>query len=70
MACTLVPLPLLEGGMMLNVTPWGIESGADPILDWHGEVVVKVRDAEGLAKTGSKNVGIDSDFCADAPVTY
>jgi len=33
MACTLALLALAEGAITWNVTPWGIESGKDPILD-------------------------------------
>jgi len=33
MACTLALLALAEGATTWNVTPWGIESGKDPILD-------------------------------------
>jgi hypothetical protein len=61
MGCDLVPLPLVEGAVMLNVTPCGTDSGAEPILDWHGEVVVKVLDTAGSANAGNRNVGIESD---------
>jgi hypothetical protein len=44
------------------VTPCGIVSGAEPILDWHGEVVVKFLGTEGLANAGSRKVGIESEF--------
>ena len=54
----------------MNETPWGTESGAEPIFDWHGEVVVKVRDVEGLAKAGNRKVGIESECCIDAFVTH
>lgn len=37
-----VRAPFAVGFVTLNVTPGGIESGAEPILDWHGEVVAKV----------------------------
>jgi hypothetical protein len=33
MACTLEFLALAEGATTWNVTPWGTESGNDPILD-------------------------------------
>jgi hypothetical protein len=66
MGCVLVPLPFVEGAIMLNVTPCGTDSGAEPILDWHGEVVVKVLDAAGGANAGSRKVGIDSECCAEA----
>jgi hypothetical protein len=65
--CVLVPLPFVEGAIMLNVTPCGTDSGAEPILDWHGEDVVKVLDTAGRANAGSRKVGIDSDCCAEAP---
>jgi hypothetical protein len=48
---------------MLTVTPCGTDSGAEPIFDWHGEVVVKVLDTEGRANAGSRKVGIDSECC-------
>lgn len=46
---------------MLSVTPCGTESGAEPIFDCHGEVVVKFRDAGLLANAGNRNVGMESD---------
>jgi hypothetical protein len=44
---------------MFNVTPSGIESGAEPIFDWHGEVVVKALDVEDFANAGSRKLGIE-----------
>jgi hypothetical protein len=61
-ACVLDDLNLVEGSRILNVTPCGIVSGAEPILDWHGEVVVKFLGTEGLANAGSRKVGIESEF--------
>jgi hypothetical protein len=63
MGCVLVPLPLVEGATMLKVTPCGTDSGAEPIFDWHGEVVVKVLDTEVRANAGSRKVGIESECC-------
>jgi hypothetical protein len=60
-ACVLVPLFFVEGDIMLNVTPSGIDSGAEPIFDWHGEVVVKALGDWDLANAGSKKLGIDSE---------
>jgi hypothetical protein len=51
--------------MILKVTPWGIVSGAEPILDWHGEVVVKVLNVEGFTNAGNKNAGINSECGAE-----
>lgn len=45
---------------MLNVTPGGMESGAEPIFDWHGVVVAKVLARVGEWKAGRRKVGIDS----------
>lgn len=58
MACVLVPLALDEGTTTFNVTPWGTESGADPILDRHGEVVANV--------LGANSRGAEEDFEACA----
>lgn len=56
--CVLEPLvPTIFGGIMLNCTPGGTESGSDPILDSHRAVVVKER---GAANRGSRKVGIES----------
>lgn len=60
MACTLALLALAEGATTWKVTPWGIESGKDPILDWHDAVEVKVLVSAGLENTGSRKVGIES----------
>lgn len=65
MACVLVPLPFAEGATMLSVTPCGTESGREPILDWHGEVVVKFLDAGVRKSAGKRNVGIESDGCTE-----
>ena len=46
--------------MTWKVTPWGTESGADPIFDWHGVVVVKVRNAADFENAGNMKVGIES----------
>lgn len=51
--CDLAPFPPTAfGGITLNVTLGGTESGSDPILDSHRAVVVKV--------LGRRNLGIDS----------
>lgn len=42
-ACARAPLPFADGGMTLKVTPGGTDNGAEPILDWHGEVEAKPR---------------------------
>jgi hypothetical protein len=70
MACVLVPLPFDDGATILNVTPWGTESGADPILDWHGEVVVKVLTDGDRANPGKRNVGIDAEGCGERLATH
>jgi hypothetical protein len=41
MACTRDALARADGALTVNVTFGGMESGAEPILDWHGEVVAK-----------------------------
>jgi hypothetical protein len=55
---------------MLSVTPSGIESGAEPIFDWHGEVVVKALGAEDLANAGSKKLGIESEHVLEGFDTH
>lgn len=55
MACTRDALARADGVVTLNVTPGGTESGAEPIFDWHGEVVAKP-----LQAARACNVGIDS----------
>jgi hypothetical protein len=65
MACTRVPLLFLDGGVISKVTPGGMESGMEPILDWHDEVVVKVLDAEPCANAGSRKMGIESVCCVE-----
>lgn len=52
----------MEGATILKVTPCGIDSGAEPIFDWHGNVVVKAREAAGRANAGNRKVGMES-FC-------
>jgi len=59
--CTRDPLSFAEGAITLKVTPWGIESGADPILDWHDVVLVKVLCCDGLENAGKRKVGIASE---------
>lgn len=49
----------MEGATISKVTPFGTDSGAEPIFDWHGDVVVKAREAAGRANAGSKNVGME-----------
>lgn len=51
---------LVDGAITWNVTSEGTESGCEPILDSHGEVVVKALDAAGLWRAGIKNAGIES----------
>jgi hypothetical protein len=63
-ACVLDDLPFADGSKILNVTPCGIVSGAEPILDWHGEVVVKFLGTDGLANAGNRKVGIESELLA------
>lgn len=70
MACVRVPLPFVEGGVISKVTPGGMESGMEPILDWHSEDVVKVLDAEPCANAGSRNIGIDSEGCGEVSDTH
>lgn len=58
MDCVRAPFPPdAFGGITLNVTPGGTESGSDPIFDSHRAVVVKVL---GAANRGKRNVGNDS----------
>ena len=45
----------------MNVTPGGIDSGAEPIFERHAEVVAKFRDVAGAWNAGSKKEGIDSE---------
>lgn len=66
MACARAPLPRADGGMTLNVTPGGMDSGAEPILDWHGEVVAKFLQAMGAWKAGKRKLGNESDAWYDA----
>jgi hypothetical protein len=66
MACTRDALARAEGAVTLNVTPGGTESGAEPIFDWHGEVVAKPLHTArvwnaGKRNAGKRNVGIESD---------
>jgi hypothetical protein len=63
-ACVLDDLTFADGSKILNVTPCGIVSGAEPILDWHGEVVVKFLGTDGLANAGNRKVGIESELLA------
>lgn len=60
MACDHAAFPRVDGAMTLKVTPGGTESGAEPILDWHGDVVAKVLEGLHVRNAGNKNVGIDS----------
>ena len=46
----------------MNVTPGGTDSGAEPILDWHGEVDAKPRAAAGPWKAGRRKRGSESVF--------
>lgn len=64
--CVLDPLPFAEGAIMLRVTPEGTDSGAEPIFEWHGEVVVKVLGFEGRADAGSRKDGVFAEGCLDA----
>ena len=59
-ACTREALAFAEGEITWKVTPWGTESGRDPILDLHGVVVVKVLNGAGLANAGSRKAGMES----------
>jgi hypothetical protein len=59
-ACARDPIFFAEDSMTWKVTPWGTESGADPIFDWHGVVVVKVRNAADFENAGNRKVGIES----------
>lgn len=63
MACVLVPLLLSGGGITLNVTPGGTESGAEPIFEKHGDVVVKVLGPDGHDSAGCKRVIIGLACC-------
>lgn len=60
MGWTRALLPRVEGGVMVNVTPGGTESGAEPILDWHGGVVAKLLPAVGVHKAGKRKLGTNS----------
>lgn len=60
MACTLDPLFFEDGATTWKVTPGGTESGCEPILDLHGEDVVKVLDAVGRVRAGIKKDSIES----------
>jgi len=65
MACIRAPFDRADGGRILNVTPGGIDSGAEPILDWQGEVVAKVLEAAvGAWKAGKRKTG-RSEVCLD-----
>jgi hypothetical protein len=50
----------------LKVTSGGIDSGAEPILDWHAEVVAKVLDAAGAWKAGNRKAGMESEVAIEA----
>lgn len=65
-----MPLFLAEGGNIVNVTPCGTESGAEPILDRHGEVVVKFLDVETFANAGNWKVECEYKGCTDAFVAH
>jgi len=65
-ACTRAALAFTEGETTWKVTPWGTESGRDPILDWHGVVVVKVLCGAGLANAGSRKAGMELLGCINA----
>ena len=54
----------------MSVTPCGTESGREPILDWHGEVVVKFLDDGVRERAGKRNVGIESDGCTEGRDTH
>jgi hypothetical protein len=66
MAFVRAPLPFTEGALTLKVTPGGIDSGAEPILDWHGAVEANPRAVAGCWKAGTRNSGIDSVVCGEA----
>jgi hypothetical protein len=68
MACTRDALARADGAVILNVTPGGMESGAEPIFDWHGEVDAKPLQAARVWNAGSRNVGIESETGDDAGV--
>jgi len=65
-ACTREALAFAEGEITWKVTPWGTESGRDPIFDWHGVVVVKVLYGTGLANAGSRKASMESLGWIDA----
>jgi hypothetical protein len=48
------------GCIILNVTPGGTDSGADPIFDWHGEVVVKLLPQAAGVRNTDRHLSIDS----------
>jgi hypothetical protein len=56
--------------MTLKVTPCGTESGAEPILDWHDDVVVKVLWATGPADAGKRKFGTSCKGCTAALSTH
>lgn len=66
MDCTLPPLARTDAGTTLKVTSGGIESGAEPIFDRHGEVVAKLRKGAGAWNAGNRKVGIVSEDSIDA----
>lgn len=57
--------PFIFAGVTVKETPGGMDSGSDPILERHGEVVAKLREAVGGWKAGKRNSGIDSDGDAE-----
>lgn len=58
-----------DGGSTLKDTSGGMESGAEPILERHGDVVAKVLGPAGAWKAGSRKVGIESEDRIEAVAT-
>lgn len=59
MGCIRNPFPFADGFVTVNVTPGGTESGADPILDLHDEVVAKVLHGPGARNVDEIKRGTD-----------
>ena len=66
--CTRLPAVRAGGATILNVTSGGMDSGAEPILERHGELVANVLAAIGGWRAGNRNAGIEIDVELDVDV--
>jgi hypothetical protein len=66
MACTRAFFMRMGGATTFMLTSGGIESGSDPILERHGEVVAKLLPAAGAWNAGKRKKGIGSEDAIEA----